>query len=70
MASADKLIVEVPKSAADFRLPPGVSRRLQTLLDKQDRGVALTRSEREEAEGLVALVDWLALIRVRTPSEG
>ncbi len=46
-------------------LPEGVDRRLQWLLDKQDRGEALTDDERAEAEGLVELVDLLTLRKLR-----
>ena len=38
---------------------------LNTLLDRQDRGDLLSDDERREAEGLVALVDLLALLRLR-----
>jgi len=34
-------------------LPEGLDRRLQALLDKQDRGAALSLDEQAEAEGLV-----------------
>lgn len=51
---------------ARFQLPEGVAARLQTLLDRQDAGQALTPSERNEAELLVNLVDLLTLLRLRT----
>ena len=57
--------VEVPQELAGFRLPPGVQARLQDLLDRQDQGVPLSAAERQEAEGLVNLADFLALLRLR-----
>jgi hypothetical protein len=59
------LELEVPSTVTDFRLPEGVQQRLQGLLDKQDAGTALTTNEREEAEGLVDLAEWLSLIRLQ-----
>jgi hypothetical protein len=59
------LELEVPSTVTDFRLPEGVQQRLQDLLDKQDAGTALTTPEREEAEGLVDLAEWLSLIRLQ-----
>lgn len=49
-----------------FELPPGVQSRLQELLDRQDQGQELTPDERSEAEGLVELVEFLSLIRLRS----
>ena len=40
--------------------------RLQELLDRQDQGVELSSEERAEAEGLVELVEFLTLIRLRS----
>jgi hypothetical protein len=66
MGNAARIIeVEVPGELPRFALPEGVDRRLQWLLDKQDRGEALTDDERAEAEGLVELVDLLALLKLR-----
>lgn len=48
-----------------FRLPKAVAARLQSLLDRQDAGEALTVQEREEAEGLVDLAELLTLLRLR-----
>jgi hypothetical protein len=42
-----------------------VDERLQDLLDRQDRGEALSPRERSEAEGLVNLADLLSLLRLR-----
>jgi hypothetical protein len=57
--------LEVPEDLARFRLPDGVNARLQALLDRQDRGQALTPAERREAEGLVSLAELLSLLRLR-----
>lgn len=59
------LEVELPADLARFHLPDGVSARLQTLLDRQDSGQALTAEEREEAEGLINLAEFLTLLRLR-----
>ena len=61
------VLVEIEMTAEmdKFKLPHGVDDRLQSLLDRQDRGEALTASEREEAEGLVNLAELLSLLRLR-----
>jgi hypothetical protein len=59
------LEVELPGDLARFRLPEAVATRLQTLLDRQDSGQPLTAEEREEAEGLVNLSEFLTLLRMR-----
>lgn len=64
------LELEVPESVARLRLPDGVNARLQELLGKQDATGALTEAEREEAEGLVDLNDFLSLLRIRTKGLG
>jgi hypothetical protein len=56
--------IEMPAGLEEFRLPEGVHRRLQDLLDRQDQGLPLTPAEREEAEGLVDLAEWLSLLRL------
>jgi len=55
----------VPDDLAKLRLPEGVQKRLQSLLDRQDRVGALTADERREAEGLAALAELLSLLRLR-----
>ncbi|MFQ5594259.1 MAG: hypothetical protein ACE5HA_08925 [Anaerolineae bacterium] len=50
---------------AQFELPPAVHDRLQALLDRQDQGEELTTGERQEAEGLVELAEFLSLLRLR-----
>jgi len=58
--------VDLPADLARFRLPDAVAARLQTLLDRQDSGQPLTPQEREEAEGLVNLSEFLTLLRLRS----
>jgi hypothetical protein len=58
--------LELPDDLARFRLPPGVQARLQALLDRQDEGATLTAAERQEAEGLVDLAEFLSLLRLRS----
>ena len=60
--------LELPDELARFRLPPGVNARLQELLDRQDSGIPLKQSERLEAEGLVAIAEFLTLLRLRAES--
>ena len=43
----------------------GVDARLQELLDRQDEGIALSPAERDEAEGLVNLAEFLTWLRLR-----
>jgi hypothetical protein len=57
--------VDLPADLDQFRLPEGVAARLQTLLDRQDAGEALSAQERDEAEGLVNLTEFLTLLRLR-----
>ena len=64
MSSSAMVQIEVPASLREFRLPPGVDHRLQELLDRQDQGQPLTAAEREEAEGLVNIAEWLSLLRL------
>jgi hypothetical protein len=59
------LEVDLPADLARFRLPEAVAARLQSLLDRQDSGQPLTAQEREEAEGLVDLAEFLTLLRLR-----
>ena len=53
-----------PSDLIWLHLPKGVKRRLQFLLDCQDRGERLTVAEQMEAEGLVSLSEWLSLVRL------
>ncbi|MEQ1564047.1 MAG: hypothetical protein ABMA64_00295 [Myxococcota bacterium] len=58
--------IEMPDELEGLRLPSAVDRRLQDLLDRQDRGETLTDGEREEAEALVDLAERLSLLRLRS----
>ncbi len=62
--------VELPADLDRLALPEGVDRRLHALLDKQDRGEALSDDERAEAEGLVNLAELLTLLRLRAGRPG
>lgn len=59
------LEVDLPDDLARLRLPKAVAARLQNLLDRQDSGTSLSVDEREEAEGLVDLAEFLTLLRLR-----
>ncbi len=62
MQSASR-VVELPADIANFAFPASLDRRLQFLLDKQDRGDVLSEEERAEAEGLVELSSFLSLLK-------
>lgn len=53
------------RDLARFELPTAVQKRLQVLLDRQDRGMPLDDDERYEAEGLVEVAEFLSLLRLR-----
>ncbi|MCY7273698.1 hypothetical protein [Phormidesmis priestleyi] len=59
-------LVQIPIELAYFQLPVGVKERLTSLLDRQDAGEGLTQAEQQEAEGLVELVEFLSLLRLRS----
>lgn len=59
-------VIEIPVELTNFRLPAAVNERLQYLLDRQDAGEQLTQAERQEAEGLVELAEFLSLLRLRS----
>ena len=65
MASSVTVEIEMPDGWENFRLPEGLHRRLQDLLDRQDREQSLTPAEREEAQGLVDMAEWLSLLRLQ-----
>ena len=48
-----------------FELPSAVQKRLQDLLDRQDKGEPLSQMEYAEAEGLVELVEFLSMLKLR-----
>jgi hypothetical protein len=54
--------IEIPRELVHFQLPEAVQARLQHLLDRQDAGETLTPEERNEAEGLVDLAEFLSLL--------
>jgi len=58
------LEVDLPSDLAQFRIPEAVAARLQALVDRQNSGQTLTSQERDEAEGLVNLADFLTLLRL------
>ncbi|PPJ65030.1 hypothetical protein [Cuspidothrix issatschenkoi] len=59
-------VIEIPVSLTYFQLPEVVQARLQFLLDRQDAGEELTLAERNEAEGLVDLAEFLSLLSLRS----
>jgi hypothetical protein len=65
MPQAVAFQLEVPDDLARFSLPEGVQHRLDSLLDRQDRGSPLSADERHEAEGLVNLAELLTVLRLR-----
>jgi hypothetical protein len=65
MESSVQIELNFPDDLRVFQFPPALNRRLQFLLDRQDRGIALTIDERAEAEGLVQVSEILALLRLR-----
>jgi hypothetical protein len=60
------LELELPDDLKQFRLPKAVAARLNSLLDIQDSGEPLTTEQRDEAEGLVNLAEFLTLLRLRS----
>ncbi len=65
MSGAVSIKLPIPAALSDFKLPPGVQRRLGALLDQQDSGKALSAAERREAEGLVEVAEFLSLLKLR-----
>lgn len=59
-------VVEIPIELARFQLPQAVQARLEFLLDRQDEGSTLSEAERQEAEGLVELAEFLTLLRLHS----
>jgi hypothetical protein len=59
------LELDLPAELAQFWLPDAVAARLQSLLDRQESDQPLTQQERDEAEGLVNLSEFLTLLRLR-----
>jgi hypothetical protein len=61
-------VIEIPIKLTHFQLPTAVHDRLQLLLDRQDSGETLTYGERQEAEGLVELAEFLSLLSLCSQS--
>jgi hypothetical protein len=59
-------IIEIPIELTRFQLSQAVQARLHFLLDRQDEGNTLSQAERQEAEGLVELAEFLSLLRLRS----
>ncbi len=59
-------VIEIPIELTRFQLSQGVHTRLQFLLDHQDEGDMLSQTERQEAEGLVELAEFLSSLRLRS----
>ena len=59
-------VVEIPIELTKFQLPEAVHTRLQFLLDCQDTGNALSQNERQEAQGLIDLAEFLSLLFLRS----
>lgn len=58
--------IQIPQNLMHYELPPVVHKRLHDLLDQQDQGITLTVEERNEADGLVELAEFLSLLRLRS----
>jgi hypothetical protein len=65
MARPVVIEVAIPGGLRRLRFPKALDRRLQNLLDKQDRGEKLTSAERQEAEALVEVSRTLSLLKTR-----
>jgi hypothetical protein len=59
-------VVEIPIELTKFQLPDAVQLRLQFLLDSQDSGRTLAQAERQEAQGLIDLAEFLSLLFLRS----
>lgn len=59
-------VIEIPIELTQFQLPQAVQDRLDLLLDRQDEGDTLSLSERQEAEGLIELAEFLSLLSLRS----
>ncbi len=58
-------VIEVPTDLVQFQLSDALQNRLQSLLDRQDSGITLEEAERQEAESLVELAEFLSLLHLR-----
>ncbi len=57
--------LELPQDWKRFQMPAALKARLSSLLDEQDRTGKLRKAEREEAQALTELADFLALMKLR-----
>jgi len=57
--------LELPQDWKRFQMPAALKARLSSLLDEQDRTGKLRKAEREEAQALTELADFLALMMLR-----
>lgn len=58
--------VEIPIELTRFELPQAVQARLELMLERQDERYPLSQIERQEAEGLVELAEFLSLLHLRS----
>ncbi|WP_227873566.1 hypothetical protein [Aphanothece sacrum] len=59
-------VIKIPIELTRFQLPVAVQDRLHCLLNQQDQGNILSRSEQQEAEGLVELAEFLSLLHLHS----
>jgi hypothetical protein len=59
-------VIEIPTELVQFRFPDALQNRLKSLLDNQDEGKPLNEAERQEAESLVELAEFLSLLHLRS----
>jgi hypothetical protein len=59
-------VIEIPAELVHFQFPDALQNRLQSLLDNQDEGKTLNEAERQEAESLVELAEFLSLLQLRS----
>ncbi len=57
--------LDLPKDWQQFQMPAALDRRLQELLDRQDRPGKPPQQERREAEALVELTEMPSLMKLR-----
>ncbi len=63
--------IELPAEWKNFEMPIPLQRRLQRLLDQQDREGKLSKEERSEAEALANLSEMLSYLKLQAkPKNG
>lgn len=65
MSQTINLNLELPGDWERFKMPLALQRRLQELLDRQDRDGSLSARERKEAQALVDLSEMFTLMKLR-----